>query len=234
MNAEERRLISDLFARLRGTDVGYRDPDAEAFIRSEVSSIPHAPYAMTQTLVVQNQALEQAQARIAELERQLDQQQAEPARGGFGGGYEQPGASPWGPRASEAMGAPAGAGAATANRFGVPNTGGYGQPQPGGAPFGQQAAPSRGGGFLSGALQTAAGVAGGALLFSGISSLFGGGQAEAAASEAAKAAEPAVEAPAEASAHDANADGGDGGWFSGLLGGGDDGGDAGGDDGDWA
>ncbi|GLK76819.1 hypothetical protein GCM10008171_20730 [Methylopila jiangsuensis] len=232
MNAEERRLISDLFARLRGTDVGYRDPDAEAFIRSEVSSIPHAPYAMTQTLVVQNQALEQAQARIAELERQLERQQAEPARGGFGGGYEQPGASPWGPRASEAMGAPAGG--ASANRFGVPNTGGYGQ-QPG-APFGQQAAPSRGGGFLSGALQTAAGVAGGALLFSGISSLFGGGQAEAAASEAAKAAEPQADAGAQdANVQDANADGGDGGWFSGLLGGGgDDGGDAGGDDGDWA
>ncbi|MFD1333780.1 DUF2076 domain-containing protein, partial [Methylopila musalis] len=112
MNAEERRLISDLFARLRGTDVGYRDPDAEAFIRSEVSSIPHAPYAMTQTLVVQNQALEQAQARIAELERQVEQQ----GRGGFGGGYEQPGANPWGPRATEAMGAAQGAGG-PANRF---------------------------------------------------------------------------------------------------------------------
>ena len=38
----------------------------------------------------------------------------------------------------------------------------------------QQAAPAAGGGFLKGALATAAGVAGGALLFQGISSMMQG------------------------------------------------------------
>ena len=47
-------------------------------------------------------------------------------------------------------------------------------PAPGYAPpSAQQAAPSRGGGFLQGALSTAAGVAGGALLFQGIQNLIG-------------------------------------------------------------
>ncbi|GLK80153.1 DUF2076 domain-containing protein [Methylopila turkensis] len=205
MNAEERRLIAGLFDRLRGVENGYRDPEADEFIREQVARQPHAPYAMAQTLIVQNQALEAAQARIGELERALDETPRGPQT-----------ATPWGPRASEAMGAPAG-------------FGGQGERDPdqdygrrlsyGDRPFGQNpygapppaAAPSRGGGFLAGALTTAAGVAGGALLVSGIQSLFGGEEAQAAGA-AANAAEP--QADAGAAPEDAG-----GGWFSGLLGG---------------
>ncbi|MFD1702486.1 DUF2076 domain-containing protein [Methylopila henanensis] len=204
MNAEERNLIAGLFDRLRGAENAYRDPEADEFIRGQVARQPHAPYAMAQTLIVQNQALEAAQARIAELERALDEAPRGPQA-----------ASPWGPRASEAMGAPPAFGG-QGERDPDPD---YGRrPSYGDRPFGQgsygapppAAAPSRGGGFLAGALTTAAGVAGGALLFSGLQSLFGGEEAHAAGS-AANAVEPQADAAAPEDAG--------GGWFSGLLGG---------------
>jgi hypothetical protein len=245
MNDQERNLIAGLFARLRSAQNAYRDPAAEGYIAEQVAQQPYAPYAMAQTLLVQNQSLEAANARIAELEQEL-----EGARDA--GGDDR--ASPWGPRAGEAMGrpmdAPLGGGGqpmGAPGRFGGQDNQrqGYGGPssQPYGAqqqqPYGSpnqsygapQATPS-GGGFLSGALQTAAGVAGGALLYHSLSSLFGGG-GEAKAAEAAPAANDAASPLADASASAPDAGAGEGGWFSGLLDGvgspsdGDDGGDDG-------
>ncbi len=220
MNAAERTLIAGLFDRLKGAQTGYRDPEADAFINQQIAAQPHAPYAMAQTLIVQTQAIETAQARIAELEEQV-------ARAPQPQQYSSEAASPWGPRAGAAMGAPAGFGAG--QPMAAPAGASFGQQQPyGQQPYApQQAAPSAGGGFLSGALQTAAGVAGGALLFSGIQSMFGGGS-HAAATPAAPAAETAATesaatpdaSPAADPAPDvASPDPGAGGWFSGLFGG---------------
>ncbi|GBD49530.1 DUF2076 domain-containing protein [Methylopila sp. Yamaguchi] len=223
MNAEERKLIADLFDRVRSAETAYRDPEAEAFIAEQVARQPHAPYAMAQTIVMQNQGLEAAQRRIEALERELEAAQPEPERAA---------PSPWGPRAAAATG-----GGLFGGLFGggdraresEPLNYGqrpaydrqpYAQPGYGRDPYaqpglGQQAQPSRGGGFLSGALQTAAGVAGGALLFSGIQSMFGGHEAQAAAAEPAKIAETPT-SDATADDHASNADGG--GWFSGMTG----------------
>lgn len=169
MNDAERNLISDLFARVRSVETAQRDPEAEAYISDQVARQPHAPYAMAQTIVVQDQALQAAQARIAELEGQLaDARDREPAPR-FSS--ETPAPSPWGPRAQETM---ARAEAASDDRrgydrgyederpqgysrpFGAPGSGGgYNRPLDYGAPppAQQQPEPSRGGGFLSGALQ---------------------------------------------------------------------------------
>ncbi|MFC7051893.1 DUF2076 domain-containing protein [Hansschlegelia quercus] len=232
MTPAERNLIAGLFDRLRSAEGAYRDPEAESFIQEQVSRQPHAPYAMAQTLIVQNQALEAAKARIDELERQVSD-----ARGGSFSRPASETASPWGPRASEAMGAPAGFGGRPgyerAPDYGTPPSQTY-EPQ-------QTSRFGGGGGFLSGALQTAAGVAGGALLFSGIQSMFGGGtHAAENAGEAAKLADTPDSADDAASPASE-----EGGWFSGLLGGvdekpdatpvsDDDGGNFGGDDGgDW-
>jgi len=70
MDHRDRQAIEDLFDRLREVErrAAPRDPEAEAFIRSEIVQQPAAPYYMAQTIVVQEQALEAAQARIAELE----------------------------------------------------------------------------------------------------------------------------------------------------------------------
>jgi hypothetical protein len=207
MNSAERNMIAGLFERLRGAETAYRDPEAESFIQEQVARQPHAPYAMAQTLVVQNQSLEAAKSRIDELERQV----AEARGGSFSQPGGQPTASPWGPRASEAMGAPGGFG----GRQGYERAPDYGTP-PSQTYEPQQASRfGGGGGFLSGALQTAAGVAGGALLFSGIQSMLSGGAH--AAENAGEAAKLADASPAaDDAASPANEEGG---WFSGLLGG---------------
>ncbi|WP_045836514.1 DUF2076 domain-containing protein [Hyphomicrobium sp. 99] len=158
MNAEEKQLIEDLFARLRNFDGGDKDLEAQALIQDLVRRSPDAPYYLAQTVIVQQQAVERAEARIRELEGALRQQQQQTGRGGsFLGGASVPQS---GSRyASSPQAAPSDA---------VPPA----QPS---SPWGSPARPAGGGGFLSSALSTAAGVAGGVFLADGIRSLFGGG-----------------------------------------------------------
>lgn len=72
MNAQEKQLIDALFQKLRQTAAqsGPRDPQAEVPVSQHVNNLPGAAYYMAQAIVVQRQALKQAEARIAELERQ--------------------------------------------------------------------------------------------------------------------------------------------------------------------
>lgn len=190
MDYNDRQAIEGLFGKLSHVESqsGPRDAEADAFIRDRIASQPGAPYFMAQTIVVQEQALDQAQRRIEELEYQLASRPAsgggffsslfgssQPARpahvqqqgmlqGGPQGGPRNPG-NPWG-------------GQAQAPGFGQQ---GYGQPQ-------------RGGGFLAGAAQTAMGVAGGVLLGNAIAGMIGGDEAQAAETPA---EEPADDAGAE-------------------------------------
>jgi hypothetical protein len=69
MQTRERQLIQDLFDRLRGAEHQRRDPEVERLIGDELRRAPHAPYAMAQTIIAQNQALEEAAARIGQLEQ---------------------------------------------------------------------------------------------------------------------------------------------------------------------
>ena len=148
MQAEERDLITGLFDRLRPFDSQPRDPEAEQLIANLVSRQPSAVYLLTQTVLVQEQALKAAQERIAELEAKAG---AAPASGFLS---SAPKIGPWG----------AAPGAAPA------------APPPTRSPLQAAVAPQPaggGGGFLRSALTTAAGVAGGALLFEGIRSMLG-------------------------------------------------------------
>ena len=150
MQAQERELITGLFGRLQPFEAQPRDGEAEALIRDLVARQPSAPYLLVQTVLVQEQALKAAQERIAELEAKAG---AAPAAPGFLG--SAPKIGPWG--ASPA--APA------AEPQPVPPTR---------SPLQAALAPQpAGGGFLRSAMTTAAGVAGGALLFEGIRSLMG-------------------------------------------------------------
>jgi len=192
MNPQERKIIDDLFDKLGQAEhqAGPREPIAEAHIRSRIENQPAAPYLMAQTIVMQQQALEAAQTRLAGLEDELTRR---PAGGGFLSGLFGGGAAERGPGVSQG----------TAQ--GTPQS----TPRPpvaaGSHAFGRSTAPAqpgRGGGFLAGAAQTAMGVAGGMLLGSMIGSAFGGNEAH-----AAQAAEPAQAAPDEAAGDEA-ADGG--------------------------
>jgi len=180
MNDQERQVIADIFRRLEQVANQPRDPEAEAYIAECVRRQPYAPYAMAQAVFVQEQALAKLQADNealrAELEaerRQPQQQQGGFLSGIFGGGAPRPSepsyrepprqASPWGQPQPEP---PA---------FGGPQGGMMGAGAPGPWGGGMQ----RGGGFLQGALSTAAGVAGGMMIANALSHAFGGAGAAA-------------------------------------------------------
>jgi hypothetical protein len=145
MQQQERDLIADLFGRLQQYENQQRDPEAERLIASYVARQPASPYLLVQTALVQEEALKQARARIAELESRASSQAS--GQGSFLGNAPRPG--PWGSAPVQQQ-APAPA-----------------------SPWGQAPQAPAGGGFLRSALATAAGVAGGALLFEGIRDMFG-------------------------------------------------------------
>jgi uncharacterized protein len=184
MTPDEQNLIENLFERLRQADNTPKDPQAEQLIRAKTTALPSAPYLLSQAVIVQEHALANAQARIAELENRLaSANQDAPAAGGgsflsgvsrlFGG--NKPNTPPPVPQQQPQY-------QQVPNQYQqVPGTGGQMSPPPvpmqapQGMPYPSTVnlAPSSGGGFLKSALATAAGVAGGAALFQGIESLIG-------------------------------------------------------------
>jgi len=166
LNPEDRRAIEGLFDRLSAAErrAPERDPEAQELIEREIARQPGAPYYMAQTILVQQHALEVAERRIEELERQGQER----GRGGgmfddvLGGGRErQDRYGQYGGLQAQRQRSP----------WDRPNDASDGSPQ-----RGQQGG---GGGFLAGAMQTALGVAGGVLLGSAIGSLLGAGGANA-------------------------------------------------------
>ena len=184
MTPQERDLITTLLARLKGTAGQPKDPEADALIRQAMAEQPDAPYYLVQTVLIQDLSLHQAQARIADLEKQVSEVQSKPTSflGGLFGRSQPdqpsssvPTAGPWSrgpqvappPQPQYAQPGPAQPGYAQP---------GYGQAA-GGMMGGGMMGGMGGGGFLRSAAATAAGIAGGALLFQGISSMFGHGYA---------------------------------------------------------
>jgi uncharacterized protein len=159
MTPQERDLITALLGRLKQQGGQPKDAEAEALIRQSMTELPDAPYLLVQTVLIQDMALNSAQGRISELERQLADAKASSPPTSFLGGAGRGSVPPSGAWTRSAPAAPAAAftpsGAAPAAA-----------PSP-------WAAPSAGSGFLRQAAATAAGIAGGALLFQGIESLLG-------------------------------------------------------------
>jgi uncharacterized protein len=184
MSPEEAKLLAGLFERIKANATAPRDKEAENFIAEQVKAQPEAPYLLAQTVIVQDFALRSANERIQQLEgrvRELESQ-SKPS-GGFLGGLFGGAAAPQPPPPRPAP-PPQGYAPPQGGPWGAPPQG-YGQPgygPPGGfgqGGFGQggfSGAPAApGGGFLKGALGTAAGVAGGVLLADSIRGLFHGG-----------------------------------------------------------
>ena len=162
MTPQERQLIDDLFDRLARLENSPRDASAERAIAEAAQRAPHALYALAQTVLVQDEALKQAEARI----RDLSGEAAEPAGGGFLDTMRN----------------------TLSGRGSVPSVRGSGTPDPrwnsGGtlaqaqpaSPFNAQPQPQAQGGpsFLGTAAATAAGVIGGSMLFNALGGMFGG------------------------------------------------------------
>src|SRR5579871_6332756 len=82
MTPQEQQLVADLFDRLASLEGQRRDPDAERLIREGLGRAPNAVYALVQSVLVQDEALKRANARIEELERAVAAVPAE-SGGGF-------------------------------------------------------------------------------------------------------------------------------------------------------
>lgn len=170
MTPQERKLVEDLFERLATLERNPREPEAEQLIRDGLRKAPNATYALVQTVLLQEEALRQANERIRELEAADAPQEQQSGsfldtmrEAVFGGGQTRTSVPPT--VSNRPMGVPPGF-----RRDADPN-----QPQAGAA---YPQAPERGGGFggsfLGTAAAAAAGVIGGTLLMNSLKGAFGG------------------------------------------------------------
>lgn len=206
MDSQERQVIDGIFERLKNVATQARDPEAEKYIGELVAKQPYAPYALAQSVYVQEQALLNQQQQIEQMQAEIAELQSRPAQAAGGGGFLS---GLFGGGQPQAPARPQGGVPAYGQRreAAQPTPGPWGgqpaQAGPGG-PWGQQAQPRQGMGFLGTAAAAAAGVAGGMVLGSILSNAMGGGQAQA-ATPPAPAAEPE---PEEQGYDDASHDGG--------------------------
>jgi hypothetical protein len=163
MTPQEQAMIGDLIDRVQKTQLAEKDMDAEQMLQQGLGKNPDALYILAQTVLVQKYALEQAQAQLAQAKAQIEQMQQHPEPkhatsflGSLLGRNDAPAPPPPPPQGYPPQPAQA-----------YPQYAPVGVPPQYGAPMGM----GGGGGFLQGALQTAAGVAAGALAFEGVESL---------------------------------------------------------------
>jgi hypothetical protein len=195
MTPQERQRVAELFDRLSQLENAPREREAEEMIAEGLRHVPHAPYALIQTVLIQEEALARANERIQELE-----QTDGAAPGQTGGGF-----------LDSLRGAFAGQPAAP-RRGSVPSTRSGGQPmgvppafRQGAAPAaGQQQEMGRGGSFLGQAASIAAGVVVGSMVVDALRGQFGS-QAGETKSQQADAQNEAQTQQANAEDH-ANAD----------------------------
>ncbi len=166
MTPQERQQVNELFERLARLEAAPRDADAERAIADGLARAPHAIYPLVQTVLVQDEALKRADARIRELSGEDESQRAgggfldsmrntltgKPSHGSVPSIRPVPANQPdprWNSGGAMAAGA---------------------QPPAVATP---SQSPGFGGSFLGTAAASAAGVIGGALLLNSISSMFG-------------------------------------------------------------
>jgi|SRR5579863_1915460 len=143
MTEQERQLISDLGERIKNAPAPQIDRDAYDLILHTIGTRPDALYILTQTVLLQQMALDHAKAQIDELQRQQQGYSNAPQQGGFlpgaqGGSYQ---------------------GGYQGSSYAAPP-----QPPQSGGGFS---------GFLHNVATTAAGVIAGDIAFDAISSMFG-------------------------------------------------------------
>jgi hypothetical protein len=156
MTPQEHQLVIELFERLAARETAERDREAERAIIEGLRRAPNAVYALVQTVLVQNQALQQAEQRIREFEAAADRAPGQQPASFLDGTRET-----WfGRHQTQSVGS-------------VPSV------RPGGsgvwpAASGMAAPPAaHGGSFLGTAAAAAAGMIGGSLLLDGIRSMTG-------------------------------------------------------------
>lgn len=143
MNTQERDQLTTFLSQLVAARAGQKDSEAEGLIRDAVARQPDAAYLLIQKAFLLEQAATTSQARIGQLQGEIDALRASQTRGSFADTAQ------WGN---------------SAGRVAAP-------PPVSASPV--QMAPSLGSGWLGNVATTAAGVAAGAFVFQGIEHLIG-------------------------------------------------------------
>jgi hypothetical protein len=175
VTSQEEVMLNSLVERVNATQLSEKDPEAAALLARGLSGNPDALYILAQSVLVQNIALEQAHAQLAQAKQPAKTSflgsllghrdpapqppPPQPPQQGYQQVYSPPAPPEYYPPPPPYQGVPQGG-----PYYGAPPMGG-----PMGGGFGGQ--PS----FLRSAAQTAAGVAAGALAFEGVEALLHGG-----------------------------------------------------------
>ncbi|MBS1129139.1 MAG: conserved hypothetical transrane protein [Proteobacteria bacterium] len=151
MNTQERDQLNNFLSQLVAARAGQKDAEADGLIREAVARQPEATYLLVQKAFLLEQAVSNSQARIEQLQGEVDALRACQPRSSFAETAQ------WGN---------------SAGRMPFPSAA-----PPVAAMPAQMAAPSLGSGWLgnvaTNVATTAAGVAAGAFLFQGIEHLIG-------------------------------------------------------------
>ena len=171
MNTQERDMLNAFLTQLTQAQVGAKEPEADTLIAQALAKQPNAGYLLVQRAMQLDFVLQQSQAKVAELQAQLERQKPA-AQASFlndvhawgrgpsatPAGQNPVSAAAAGPSGAPAMAKPAAAGAPVATA----------------APAPAAAAPAPWGSSMMGTVATtAAGVVAGSFLYSGIQSLMG-------------------------------------------------------------
>lgn len=152
MKSKEQGIIEGLFQRLKQAEktAEPRDAEAEKKIQSLIQDQPSAPYYMAQSIIIQEIALNRLNQQVQQLQNEISELRAthKPTKGGFLSGLFDS-TRPKRPQQPQVQMAP-------------PSYSGFSPPSN----------MSNSGGFISGALQTAAGVAGGMVLGNMLTNMF--------------------------------------------------------------
>jgi hypothetical protein len=164
MNEQEKQLIEALASRIHNAPAPEIDGEADALIRNGIGIRPDALYILTQTVLVQEMALNRAMAQIEELKKH--RAETAPASGSILGSSVASAPGGW-PRQQSAT-----ASAAPPDPMAPPPPQ-YAAVPPQAGPQTPAAGSGMFSGFLRSAATTAAGVIAGEAAFSALSGLFG-------------------------------------------------------------
>jgi len=90
MTPQEQQLLEDFLQRLAAVSGVAKDAQADALIQQRLAGHPDALYLLVQRSLLQQHALDNAKAQIAQLQAQLGGQGGGSFLGGQAGGWSQP------------------------------------------------------------------------------------------------------------------------------------------------
>jgi len=184
LTPQEEQLLNALVERVNRTQLQEKDSDAEALLNRSFGANPDALYILAQTVLVQNIALDQARAQVAQLQQAQQTRQPAHASSFLGSllGRREPESAPAQPQGQSPPSRGAAEPASGSRGGGYQPVVQYPQAPAPPQPYAQtqvpqpqyMPAPAAQPSFLRGAMQTAAGVAAGALAFEGVESILHG------------------------------------------------------------